>query len=1430
MEAASFFRTLYSAIADRNGDLDEEYELEIRPFDVIAQPHLPKDKLIGLSGQTYIPFTNVDEAAAAAIGHDHKLREVYFGVHPRRRGCGKSGNDAVPVYVALMADIDVDKHGLEEAQVLEVLRGLPFGIPALAVRSGGGVHAYWIYKEPVSAGDPDERAKHEDAAHLIRWYVHQALHVPASDDMSSRDRILRVPGTHNRKRERRLADGTSPEVGLLWSEAGRFVTHDDVLSFGPTDINWRGIDWDDKGREKHRGRTASYDPGDLPTTVPERLKRVIAAAGIVLAKVGIDAGTRGIKAMVPRRCPACGDTRGKCFITAHGRLKSHRHDDCPAGKAQAGDYGIPLKQWVFRFAPEAKGALADDRDVGQLKRPMEHRVAIAWNELAVEAGESTARAWTAAAGLHPELGDEAIEVGLLLCPVPALVDAGASRLARGIANDRRSDEVLVPIQDLDGSTRLAAWISTDGRARVLSGFEVETLGDLPEALGVLGSVPTAIEAGAAGRMIVVTDDARDWLTAQAMRHAGALDAEVLGVLRDKDVPKLCRALKRAWTAAGALPRRVVILRRREKMGTLAVEAAKRLAGRAGVAICDLTTPETHRGGLTESAARFGPESAARAIRTAPWSHEPPVDINTAGPAMRAFLEQSVALAATKSTYKRHKVVINVIDAGAGKTTGMIAIGTRVAAGLLPVPVIGHRPRNIPAEAWPPQGRRVGFWLPTHALAAEKEEQLQRMLRAGHLPEVQTVESVHLKGALEWCAFSDHVRDVFPVVGRRGICGDPDSEQRCPEAEMGCLGAVEPRIEFGQIAFGAHAMAANVRQDLAIVDESPGVFDGQSVDGAALATLFTPRIIHRVKRWRNIENTDAPLAARLLSDALQARANELADDVGAGRADGYDKHVRGAELVALIDGVPGLAEALRVGARKEARKPPVPFPNELRAGAFTLTSYPSRAAFFALQALWSCYARLKGVKSEAEEDLVILDQAPKAPEPMVVFTLRSDRTFAIQQYRVRALPDCPTIILDATGEVTLAEWRAAYPDREVSVRRMRVQGAAPAMALHLETKQLRRRRIWSQDGTMTEKTATRLRSVIVRTVLETRRKAARRAQEGPTVGVLLYKGLYDLISGETAPRSRAEQIVAGTKDLCAELNVRPLWGYFGKHDRGTNEFEQVDGLAVLGDPLENLGQVELQASLLNLDADKVGRARAMATLIQSIFRARHTRRGPDDPVVLVHVGERPPDVDGLDWEIEPLIEHERPHTAGKLALAYAAVEYAAEQLEDVIGVKLIQWFDFASSPFGRKVQDEIDERTWREACRRYAQARKLVEVQIHLTSHRPAVLFGPTVEAVQNLANHVFSLKSLRNEAPVGKSRENDPENGANNDKNRHEPTRQEPHNPAPQAISENVRLLVIENGGSAAIALHDGALDHPPDAPDEGPGDELPAENRMATQ
>ena len=1373
----SFLRLVHQNALDKNGNYDPEYEVELRPIDPARKVRMG-----------YMGLSSVAAAAERAAHFDKLGLDGYYGVALRHRGSAKGGDAAAAAFATAFADIDCDKHGVTRERALEVLEQCPWGRPSTIVDSGGGLHPFWLYRELLTTEDPANVTLHQKVQRFIRWFLNDKLGAVAADDMSSRDRILRLPGTHNQKPERRRDDGTQPLAFVRPEGAGGFVEPADILAFQPEDVKW-----------DHIVREAmALDPDSLPTTVPEKIKRVLAAAGLKVSVKRLAGGQ--IHAMILAHCPACGDVAGKgrCYITPSGRLKTMHQVHCPAAGQYTYGNGFSMPQWVGQFAPQAKAALAERDDVGPLKRPMEHRVAIAWGELSVEAGDGSARMWLDAAGFHPDLGDEAIDAGLLLCPLPDLLDAGASRLAHGIANARRDGEVLVPIQDVEGATRLAAWLDTEGNVRTLSHLDIETLGDLPQGLGVLGDLPTAVVAGSVGRTVVVASDPRDWLTAQAMRHAGALDAEILGVLRQRDLPTITQVLKRRWTAMGALPRRVVLLRRREGKGTLAHEAAKRLVGRAGVAICDLTTPKPHHGGLTESAATFGPESAARAINTAPWRYEPPIDIRTSGPAVSAFLEQSMGLAMAKTTHGRRKLVVCVLDAGAGKTSAMLHVGAKAQAGLYGIPVNGRRPNHVPAADWPPQGRRIGFWLPNHALALEKHEQLLGMDRAGLLEGVSTLNAVHLKGALEWCAFKAHVRDVFPVVGRRGICGDPDSEQRCPEAAEGCLGSIEPRIEYGQIAFGAHAMAANVKQDLAIVDESPGVFDEQTVDSVAMASLFTPRILHRVKKWRTVENEDAPLAARLLSDAVQARANEHADDIGAGRADGYEKHIRGKELVELIDATTGLVEALRVGAHKEARKPPVPFPNELRAGAFALSSYPSRAAFYALQALWSHYCRLKGVKPDPEgEELIILDNGPATPEPVVVVALSPDRTWSVQQIQIRRLPECPVVMLDATGEITLEEWKAAYPDRDVVVRRMRVQGTAPAMALHLETKQFRRRRIWAQDGTLTEKTATRLRSSIIRTVLETRRKVPGRLNERPLVGVLLYKGLYDLISGSTPPRNVPEQIVAGIGALTEELGVNVRWGYFGKHDRGTNEFEGVAALLVIGDPLENMGHVDLQAGVLGLDADKIGRHRAEATLVQAIFRARHTRRdGPDrPPVVLVHVGERPPDIDGMDWDKEPLIEHQRPHTAGKLALAYAAVEYAAEQLDDVVGAKLMQWFDFSGSPFGRKVQDEIDERTWRDACRRYAQAKRLVETPVHLTDRRPAVMFGPTTEKVLEVAEIVFCLKRPRNEDPCGKSGFSDPKNTPNSDKNRQETTGRSIDNPAPQAISGEVRLLVIEKGG-----------------------------------
>ena len=1368
-----FLRVIHANALDKDGNYDPEYEVEIRMLGgkSVARP-------------PYNGFTTVQAAARFAVTLNAQGCDAYYGPHLRKRGCGKAGNANVVAFACAFADIDCDKHGVTRERVLAVLAACPWGPPTTTTNSGGGFHPIWAYRELLDASDPDNVAIHQKVQRYVQWYVNDQIGVDCADDMSSLDRILRLPGTYNQKPERRRPDGSQPLATVVDTVCGGLIEPADILAFQPTDVKW--------DTAKHD--VTPLDPNSLPKTLPERIKRVLAAAGIRITKLKVDTNTGGLSLLEVGKCPACGDTRGKCFITAFGRLKSHRDKDCPAGKEESGDYGIPLDHWVFRFAPQAKGALATPPDAGQLKRPMQHRVAIAWGELALEPGDSGLRAWLAKAGFHPDIGDQIVESGLALCPLPELIDEEASRLAHGIATSRHSDEVLLAVQDVEGHTRLAAWLSELGNVRMLSHLATESLGDMPDGLGVLGDVPAAVAAGAAGRAVVVAMDPRDWLTAQAMRDAGLLDAEVVGVLRQRDAVALCQALKRRWTLLGVLPPRAVILRRREFSGTLSLEAAKRLAGRAGAAICEPTTADAKQGGLTESAALFGPESAARAIKTAAWRHEPPTDIATSGPALASFLDQSVNMAMAKTTHGRLKLVVCVVDPGGGKTTAMLDVATRASAGQTPLPVNGRRPTSVDAAAWPPPGRRIGFWLPSHALAAEKRAQLMAMERDGKLS-APAVNTVQIKGALEWCAFKAHVKDVFPVVGRRGICGDPDSEQRCPEATAGCLGAVEPHIDFGQIAFGAHAMAANVRQDIAIIDESPGVFDENAVDSVAMASLFTPRILPRVKRWRLTENEDAPIAARLLSDAVQARANEHADNIGAGRADGYDRHIRGADLVALIDATPDLAESLRIGAHKAARKPPVPFPNELRGGAFSLSSYPSRAAFYALQALLSHYQRLKGVKPEADEELVVLDQSPKTPEPIVVLTLRPDRTWAIQQLQVRRLPDCPVVMLDATGEITLDEWKAAYPDRDVIVRRMRVQGTAPALALHLETKQFRRRRIWLPDGTMTEKTAARVRSAITRTVLETRRKVPRSPGERPEIGVLLYKGIWGLITGAVPPTCPAEQVIAGIKMLTDELNVNVRWGYFGRHDRSTNEFENVAALLVMGDPLENVGHVELQAGLLGLDAEKIGRQRAEATLVQAIFRARHTRRNGQDrpPVVLVHVGERPPDIDGMDWDREPLIEHRRTHTGGKLGLAYAAVEYVAEQLEDVVGTRLMQWFDFSGSPFGRKIQDEIDERTWRDACRAYARARGNIEVTIQVSSEgRPCVMFGPDEATVREVADQAFCLKSPRNGQLQQNSGFPEAENTPKNGTCGHETTGRSLQSPGSGAVSGERRNMIIE--------------------------------------
>ena len=113
----------------------------------------------------------------------------------------------------MIADVDCDKHNIRPSQVERIVMAMPWGPPTMMVWSGGGWHVYWCYREPIDAHDDRSFADHHRACAWIRAWINDALGVPAADQMHTRDRILRVPGTHNYKEARRRPDGTFPAIG-----------------------------------------------------------------------------------------------------------------------------------------------------------------------------------------------------------------------------------------------------------------------------------------------------------------------------------------------------------------------------------------------------------------------------------------------------------------------------------------------------------------------------------------------------------------------------------------------------------------------------------------------------------------------------------------------------------------------------------------------------------------------------------------------------------------------------------------------------------------------------------------------------------------------------------------------------------------------------------------------------------------------------------------------------------------------------------------------------------------------------------------------------------------------------------------------------------------------------------------------------------------
>ena len=131
--------------------------------------------------------------------------QVYFGANPRKSVGGSKAKD-VRLARCLFADFD-DGATYEYAMRCIAIAGLP--LPTVVLRTGGGIHCYWLLTEPVSD--------------LKAWTVRmKAIIAALGSDKTVHDspRIMRLPGFVNHKYD------SKPVAEIVEIDCGRVYAWD----------------------------------------------------------------------------------------------------------------------------------------------------------------------------------------------------------------------------------------------------------------------------------------------------------------------------------------------------------------------------------------------------------------------------------------------------------------------------------------------------------------------------------------------------------------------------------------------------------------------------------------------------------------------------------------------------------------------------------------------------------------------------------------------------------------------------------------------------------------------------------------------------------------------------------------------------------------------------------------------------------------------------------------------------------------------------------------------------------------------------------------------------------------------------------------------------------------------------------------------------
>lgn len=159
----------------------------------------------GIPVNKFVSIENIDSIPTTL--RNHIGYNVFFGVGTRReRDSTKEGIIEIP---ALWVDIDLtDKNGVdlpEKKEILQRLKDFPLK-PSFLINSGGGIHAYFKLKSPLSK---NEIPLAENLLKRLAFYLGDRSSTDASHN-------LRIPGTFNikpkyKEKRRVTIEGFNPE-------------------------------------------------------------------------------------------------------------------------------------------------------------------------------------------------------------------------------------------------------------------------------------------------------------------------------------------------------------------------------------------------------------------------------------------------------------------------------------------------------------------------------------------------------------------------------------------------------------------------------------------------------------------------------------------------------------------------------------------------------------------------------------------------------------------------------------------------------------------------------------------------------------------------------------------------------------------------------------------------------------------------------------------------------------------------------------------------------------------------------------------------------------------------------------------------------------------------------------------------------------------